>query len=158
MKTAELFALSCELGARLSGGTPSQQEGLRAYGLNLGIAYQVYDDCLDLFGTESVAGKSLGTDLAGGKVTLPLLVVLERARSTERARALELVRHWDSRHQAELQELLARHEVLAEAQSTVQGFLDKARGALECVPHGLSRCALDDLTRFLSQQTSQLGI
>jgi len=158
MKTAELFALSCDLGAGLSGGSQMQRGALRAYGLNLGIAYQVYDDCLDLFGTEAVAGKSLGTDLAGGKVTLPLLVLLERARGAERDRALELVRHWDSRHQPELRQLLVRYEVLAEAQSTVQGFLHTACEALERVPECVSRSALDELTRFLSQQTSQLGV
>jgi geranylgeranyl pyrophosphate synthase len=71
---------------------------------------------------------------------------------------LDLVRNWDHRHQAELQQLLARHGVLTEAQSTVRGFLNQAREALESVPECPSRCALDDLTRFLSQQTSQLGV
>lgn len=158
MKTAELFALSCELGAGLSGGAPAQREALRMYGLNLGIAYQVYDDCLDLFGSEALAGKSLGTDLAGGKVTLPLLVMLERARGVERERALELVRHWDNRHQCELHRLLLQHDALTEAQATVQGFLDKACEALESIPVCPSRSALGELTRFLSQQTSQLGV
>src|SRR5438445_12755072 len=61
MKTAELFALSCELSGFLSGTTPEQRLGLRQFGLAFGTAYQVYDDCLDLFGSEALAGKSLGT-------------------------------------------------------------------------------------------------
>src|SRR2546425_7515932 len=60
MKTGELFALSCDLGAFLSGAHPGQRASLRQYGLALGTAYQVYDDCLDLFGSEETAGKSLG--------------------------------------------------------------------------------------------------
>ena len=80
MKTGELFALSCDLGALLCGPTAAQRTALRDYGMALGTAYQIYDDCMDLFGTEDSAGKSLGTDLAKGKLTLPMLVVLESGR------------------------------------------------------------------------------
>src|SRR5438093_10992998 len=74
IKTGELFALSCELGGLLSGATTVGQSALRKYGLALGTAYQIYDDCLDLFGSELATGKSLGTDLANGKLTLPILL------------------------------------------------------------------------------------
>ena len=77
MKTAELFALSCHLGGLLSKAPPPRREALRQYGLALGTAYQLYDDCLDVLGSEAAAGKSLGADLAKGKMTLP---VLDRAR------------------------------------------------------------------------------
>ncbi len=60
MKTAELFALSCDLGACLAGAPPAQRAVLRQFGTALGTAYQLYDDCLDLFGSEAAAGKSLG--------------------------------------------------------------------------------------------------
>src|SRR4051794_2617734 len=81
MKTGELFALACDLGACLSSAPVREREALRGYGMALGTAYQIYDDCLDVFGTEGAAGKSLGTDLLKGKVTLPLLVLLERKDS-----------------------------------------------------------------------------
>src|SRR6266436_1702833 len=64
MKTAELFALSCELSACLSGTALDVREVLRHFGIAFGTAYQLYDDCVDLFGSEVTAGKSLGTDLA----------------------------------------------------------------------------------------------
>src|SRR5437763_14198238 len=67
MKTAELFALSCDLGAWLCGAAPRERAALRRFGLALGTDYQIYDDCLDLFGAESLGGKSPGTDLANGK-------------------------------------------------------------------------------------------
>src|SRR3954466_1383109 len=95
MKTAELFALSCELSACLSGATPDERLALRQFGLAFGTAYQVYDDCVDLFGSEAAAGKSLGTDLAKGKLTLPLLLLWERSESAERADLQELVRKWE---------------------------------------------------------------
>ena len=91
MKTAELFALSCDLGACLSGATATQRTALREFGLALGTAYQIYDDCLDLFGSESVVGKSLGTDLAKGKLTLPVLKFLGAPTQREKARMQELV-------------------------------------------------------------------
>src|SRR5882724_4014892 len=94
MKTAELFALSCELSACLSGIAPEIRHALREFGLAFGTAYQVYDDCVDLFGSEAAAGKSLGTDLAKGKLTLPVLVVWERADARDRARIQELVQNW----------------------------------------------------------------
>src|SRR5882762_3430840 len=61
MKTGELFALSCDLGAYLSGANSQTRSSLRQFGLSIGTAYQIFDDCLDLFGTEASAGKSLGT-------------------------------------------------------------------------------------------------
>src|SRR6266581_5621227 len=85
MKTGELFALSCDLGAYLSGASLAHRTALRQYGLGVGTAYQVYDDCLDLFGSEAAAGKSLGTDLAKGKLTLPMLLLLEKAETRDRA-------------------------------------------------------------------------
>src|SRR5256886_6498651 len=70
MKTAELFALSCDLSACLSGSGPEQRARWRQFGLAFGIAYQLYDDCVDLFGSEALAGKYLGPDLAEGKLAV----------------------------------------------------------------------------------------
>ena len=69
MKTGALFAVSCELGASLNGSPPTVVESLREFGTNLGIAYQIYDDCVDILGQERKAGKSLGTDVKKGKLT-----------------------------------------------------------------------------------------
>src|SRR5258708_39027232 len=93
MKTAELFALSCELSACLSGTGKESRSALREFGLAFGTAYQVYDDCIDLFGSEAAAGKSLGTDLAKGKLTPPVLLLWERATPAERARLQEIVQN-----------------------------------------------------------------
>src|SRR6185295_7285565 len=69
MKTGELFALSCDLGAFLNDASDVECRALRDFGRVFGTAYQIYDDCLDLFGSEASVGKSLGTDLAKGKLT-----------------------------------------------------------------------------------------
>jgi octaprenyl-diphosphate synthase len=89
LKTAELFRLSCFLGGRLGGHRPDFIEAVARYGRHLGIAYQIYDDLADFFGHESHIGKTLGTDLISGKVTLPLLDLLEHLPPAERAALTE---------------------------------------------------------------------
>ncbi len=77
-KTAYLFSACCEIGALLGGATPEQQACLRDYGMNLGIAFQLIDDLLDFTSTEEVLGKPAGADLLEGKISLPLILLLER--------------------------------------------------------------------------------
>ncbi len=76
-KTAVLYRAACEVGARYAGGSDEDVHALATYGLELGMAFQIVDDVLDLIGDERVVGKSLGTDLARGKLTLPLIHFLE---------------------------------------------------------------------------------
>lgn len=80
MKTAALFAVASELGAFLSETTPERIGALKQFGLKLGTAYQIYDDCLDLVGDEKEIGKTLGSDLRKGKLTLPVIFLLQHAR------------------------------------------------------------------------------
>ncbi len=85
LKTAELFRISCFLGSRLAGFPAAFVEDASRFGRHLGIAYQIYDDLADFFGQEKSIGKTLGTDLISGKVTLPLLALMERLPTEERA-------------------------------------------------------------------------
>src|SRR6266516_3144922 len=158
MKTAELFALSCDLGAWLCGATAAERGALRQFGLALGTAYQVYDDCLDLFGCEASVGKSLGTDLATGKLTLPVLVALERSNASDRAWLRELIERWNHCNVAPVLELLDKHDALDEARATIHQFLDTARRSLAALPESENRLGLATLTGFLAQQTNALGV
>jgi len=72
-KTASLYGAACGLSASYSNGSHEIAEAMEQYGLKLGIAFQIVDDCLDIMGEEKVVGKSLGTDAEKGKMTLPLL-------------------------------------------------------------------------------------
>ena len=157
MKTAELFALSCDLGAWLCGATPTERAALGRFGLALGTAYQVYDDCLDLFGSEALVGKSLGTDLANGKLTLPMLVALERSNATDRAGLRELIEQWDGMSLPRVICLLEKYDALDESRGAIHQFLETARQCLAPLPETESRQALLALTWFLGQQTSALG-
>ncbi len=85
LKTAELFRVSCFLGASLSGHPLGFAQAADRFGHHLGIAYQIYDDLVDFLGEETQIGKTLGTDLATGKLTLPLMLLLEKVTAVEHA-------------------------------------------------------------------------
>jgi len=87
-KTAELCACCCELGAHYAGGDPDTVARLTTFGRYLGIAFQIADDLLDLEGNESATGKSLGTDLAKCKMTLPLIHARDTLDPRDRKRFL----------------------------------------------------------------------
>jgi len=158
MKTAELFALSCDLAACLSTATSAQRAALRQFGLTFGTAYQVYDDCVDLFGSEAVAGKSLGTDLAKGKLTLPVLLLWERADGADRERMRELIQTWQAGSLKRMGELLSKYETLSPSLEIIQKYLEKARYALGVLPASNGRAGLLGLTEHLARQTEALGV
>ena len=158
MKTAELFALSCDLGARMSGASAAERLALRTYGLRLGTAYQIYDDCVDLFGSEAAAGKSLGTDLAGGKLTLPVIVALDRCNAAERAQLQQWIGDWRPEYLAPLLALLRGCDATGESRRTIRQLLDGAAEALVELPANEGRTGLRNLADFLAQQTGVLGV
>jgi octaprenyl-diphosphate synthase len=141
MKTGALFAAAAELGAFLSETTPERIGALKQFGLKLGTAYQVYDDCLDLVGTEEEIGKTLGSDLRKGKLTLPLIFLLQSARRS-------------GDHDVVSALLLGGEEVESEkivAMLAERGVLRQtAQAASELVEEALVGLALLDENRFTS--------
>ncbi|MEO6034613.1 MAG: polyprenyl synthetase family protein [Verrucomicrobiota bacterium] len=158
MKTAELFALSCELGGLLSHASPAYRETLRHYGLALGTAYQLYDDCLDVFGSETAAGKTLGNDLANGEVTLPLLIAMERMTDAERVEVEAQVRNWVPENFARIMISLETYDVLTESRRIIHQYLAAARQTLLLLPASEGRNGLSGLLDYLSQQSDALGV
>jgi len=157
MKTAELFALSCDLSAFLSGTTLELRLALRQFGLAFGTAYQVYDDCVDLFGSEAAAGKSLGTDLAKGKLTLPVLLLCERAEGADRQHLQELIQAWQPGSMKRMTRLLAKYETLTPSIEIMRGYLARARQALAELPATDARSGLLALADYLAHQADSLG-
>lgn len=158
MKTGELFALSCDLGAYLSGAGAVQRTALRQYGMAIGTAYQIYDDCLDLFGSEAVVGKSLGTDLAKGKLTLPVLIALERAPTPQRSELTLMLQQWDPRRFAALLGVLQSRGALEGSCEVVHEHLATARLKLTALPESQNRQGLSALADYLADQTDALAL
>jgi octaprenyl-diphosphate synthase len=152
MKTAELFAASCELGAHLAGASNGVKQALREYGLNLGIAYQIYDDCVDLFGQEPKAGKSLGTDLAKGKLTLPILRVIEHAPAAEREAVNAIILRNGQGSTRDWLKLFDKHRAIEYTLEVTQKYIRRASDALAMVPASASQERLAALAEFVSEQ------
>ena len=158
MKTGELFALACELGGSLAGGDPQETRALREYGMALGTAYQVYDDCLDLFGSEAEVGKSLGTDIASGKATLPVILLCEQAGHEIATQLGQMIDRWDADQLNILRGWLSEFNTLEQSQYRLESCLAEAREALGKVGDSAHRDALEELTHFLTQQSVELGV
>ena len=158
MKTAELFTLSCGLAGLLSKAKTEHRVALRHFGAAFGTAYQVYDDCVDLFGSEEAAGKSLGTDLAKGKLTWPVLLAWERASAADRIQLENLIKDWQSENFTVVNELLDKYETFEPTRDVISHYLDQARRALCSLPESNGRSGLFHLADFLAQQTGALAV
>jgi octaprenyl-diphosphate synthase len=133
LKTAELFRISCFLGGKLGGFPEGFVAGASHFGRHLGIAYQIYDDLADYFGQEKSIGKTLGTDLLSGKVTLPLLVLLDRLAADERAVLVdEILRLREPDLPARLRQM-EEFGVFAQVAAEIEAELVNAEAAL--APH-----------------------
>lgn len=158
MKTAELFTLSCDLAAFLGNASAEQRAALRQFGAAFGTAYQVYDDCVDLFGSETAAGKSLGTDLAKGKLTWPVLLAWERANAADRTNLESLIQNWQPQNLSAVNGLLARYETFEPSLQVIAKYLESSRQALKVLPESSGRAGLFGLADFLAQQTATLTV
>lgn len=158
MKTAELFTLSCDLAAFIGGAKAKEREALKQFGAAFGTAYQVYDDCVDLFGTESEAGKSLGTDLAKGKLTWPLLLAWERADDADKAQLNSFIQNWRPENFRPVNEMLAKYETFEPSLEVVEKYLAQARTALKMLPENSGSAGLFGLADFLAQQIETLAV
>jgi len=157
-KTASLMGAAAEAGALLGGATGPQARRLGIFGSHYGIAFQILDDTQDLMGDEEVLGKSLGTDLALGQLTLPLLYLRDAADPELRGLLSQWFNGNGSRSAAQAQEQLrllkseaARRKVPARCRRAADGFLAKARGALAPFPASPYKASLLQLTDLLVQ-------
>jgi octaprenyl-diphosphate synthase len=148
-KTAILYGMSCRLGARLSKGSKRQVDALERFGHLLGMAFQIADDALDLIGDEQKVGKSLGTDLAKGKLTLPLIRLrdaLGEARGQELRWILANPREIGARPR--VQKMLVDNHTFDEVRGAAGAFISEAIGELQAVPPSDARDSLELLARF----------
>ena len=149
MKTGALFASATGLSAAVSGMSAEDEATLADYGMKLGTAYQIYDDCLALVGSEEEVGKTLRTDLAKGKLTLPILNLLEASSEEQRIKINE---HILSQQELDLPELTGAAEyeaALKGAVDTAIDLLNSCRKDLDILSDSDYKDALLQITYFL---------
>jgi geranylgeranyl pyrophosphate synthase len=146
-KTASLFILACQGTALLVGLSAAQVDGLRVYGENLGLAFQVFDDILDFTSTEAELGKPVGSDLRQGTITLPVILMRDRELADGRLRAA-----FES-EDVDLQVRLVQESgSVAAALSEADTLVARARAALSVLPGGREREALDALAAYVTRR------
>ncbi len=141
-KTASLFAASCEAGALASNSAKSLQHSLKGYGLNLGIAFQIVDDYMDLVAPEEALGKQPGQDIAVGEVTLPVLSLLKTMGKDERRRMETLLKSKTHGCLSELKEGLANSKAQSYTKGISLTYVNAAKERLQGLPCSAYRNSL----------------
>jgi octaprenyl-diphosphate synthase len=158
MKTGSLFSAASELAAVISEANPGVIERFKNFGFQIGTAYQIYDDCVDLAGTEDATGKTLGTDLRKGKFTLPVLIFLRSASEFERERCCQLVLEERVEEMIELLKNGATNGALNESIATGSDLIREAQTALDGVSSNAYAEALLSLGDVLCEMFDQLRV
>src|ERR1700678_1882061 len=143
-KTACLFSVCMRLGAILGGATPDQEENLAQYGHDLGMAFQIVDDVLDLTASEDVLGKPVASDLREGKVTMAVIHAVERCTPEERAKIETILRDraFNGVTHAHIMEILQRYGSLDAATDRAARYAESAQKAICTFPDSEIKRAL----------------
>jgi len=152
-KTATLYAAACELGARYPSGREDVGQELWQYGSEIGLAFQIVDDCLDVVGEESVVGKSVGNDVEDGKVTLPVLHAYRASNAATQARIREIYTQPGLTRRVEL--LRSACDLRGGVESAMARATElsaQARSRVAALPESEARSALEDLSEYVLER------
>ncbi|NUU63285.1 polyprenyl synthetase family protein [Paenibacillus agri] len=149
-KTALLIAISCQLGALAADAEPGVARLLYNYGYNVGMAFQIRDDLLDLSGTEKQIGKPPGSDMRQGNITLPVIYSLE-----DESLRLPLLEELDAirkgqRGVGRAIDLILSGEGITRAEDLASRYIEKALTALEALPNNKTKRSLRDIAFFVT--------
>ena len=147
-KTAALFSMATESGAALSQAPEESIQILIEYGYNLGIAFQIVDDILDVIGTEEEMGKPVGSDLAQGTLTLPAMLLLEHYPEDNPVKKL-FQDHSRQENIGLAMELIRNSSITQECYKVASDYCARACHNLNLLPHNAARQALVDLVDYV---------
>ncbi len=155
-KTACLFSTSMRIGAMLGKATDEQEQALADYGRNLGLAFQIVDDVLDLTASEEVLGKPVASDLREGKVTMAVIHALDRCTSEERGLIETVLREraFDSVKHEQVLAILNRYDSLNAALARAAGYAQAASKSICTFPQSEIKKALLWMPEFVVARNS----
>lgn len=151
-KTAELTAVACRLGAHYAGASSAVVDAMDGYGRDLGVAFQIADDVIDLWGEERTTGKTLGTDLEKQKLTLPLIRLLATLPVEEAEALRNALANPDDDARTKVRPLLESSGALDYAWSQAARFAESARAALDALPPSKACEILRQLTYYVMRR------
>ncbi|NCG08400.1 MAG: polyprenyl synthetase family protein [Verrucomicrobia bacterium] len=157
LKTAELFEVSCRLGAEVAGYSKAFAEAAGLFGRHLGIAYQIFDDLVDLYADESMIGKTLGTDLEKGKFTLPLLLLLEQLPAEERETLLARFKAGDASVASDFTKRLHDFPIFDAVVATFEAQLSEATAAVAPFAEEAPVRALQQIAELVRAQLGRIA-
>ena len=151
-KTASLFCTAAETGAILGGAPEPQTHALRAYGFNIGMAFQIMDDLLDVQGDAAELGKPVGNDLQQGVLTLPAIMLMEQHPKDNPIEELFKDRGQDGQLRKVL-DTINDSTILKDCYAVVRQYCETASQSLDNLPDCPARRSLLDLSGYLRERT-----
>ena len=151
-KTASFFGACCQLGVIVGGHKGDVRRVLGEFGFNLGMAFQIVDDCKDLMGEEEVLGKKVGQDVLAGDVTLPVLLLFESVGESERVelkRLLKLGANGEGFRR--IRELALGSEALSKSKEMARGYLGLAKERLGVLGESAYKESLIRLADYITE-------
>jgi octaprenyl-diphosphate synthase len=146
-KSAVLFSACCRLGAFSAGADEKHSKLLSDFGMNVGVAFQIADDLLDITGDESKTGKTLGSDIYKNKPTLSVIHLLKTIDGAQRNSLIERL-NTDREDKKELAKLLDRYGSFKYARRCAEGYIAKAKELLAGLKESDARNALTETAQF----------
>src|SRR5215813_6908521 len=153
-KTGYMFSVCAEVGGIVAGASREERRALACYGLSVGTAFQLIDDVLDFVSTEAKLGKPVANDIREGKLTLPLIYLMEEGNEEHR-RLIETVMHergFESVRREEVLRLIQEKGTLKRARAEAERYAGEAIESLSIFPPSLYRQALLSVPRFIVER------
>ncbi|MFI4937371.1 MAG: polyprenyl synthetase family protein [Candidatus Berkiellales bacterium] len=147
-KTAKLFEAAAQLGAVMAKQPTAIEDALRKYGKHLGMAFQLVDDILDYQASSESWGKTIGNDLAEGKITLPLIYALKKANPKQAEQIRHAIKDGSLDHLPMIQEVIVTSGAINDTMQKAKHESELAIEAIKNLPASIYHEALDNLARF----------
>jgi octaprenyl-diphosphate synthase len=150
LKTAALFSAATKTGACLAGSNEKEKSALESYGKNIGLAFQIADDALDYYSKEIIFGKKIGKDFYEGKVTLPLIIIFQRADNNERNFLIETFKKTErtKKNFEKTLELIKKYKAVEDSLQRAEYFVNVSHDALGIFEDCNEKKILQNLTGF----------
>ena len=154
-KTASLISVACQIGAILGKVSAEKEKALAGYGMDVGIAFQLVDDCLDYTSSNEELGKAIGNDLKEGKITLPLIHVIKNAAASEREEILTAIKADDLKNSqlSSVISLINKYKGTDYTLSRARQYVENAKACLNIFEPNVERAALIALADYVVERT-----